>query len=46
MTATLDELGLEYRAIAEETQGVAEEFVFRTDPAAGTVVVEGTTILS
>lgn len=45
VTAALDELGLEYRAIAEETQGVAEEFVFRTDPAAGTVVVEGTTIL-
>ena len=45
VTAALDELGLEYRAIAEETQGVAEEFVFRTDPAAGTVVVEGTTIV-
>ncbi len=45
VTAALDELGLDYRTIAEETQGVAEEFVFRTDPPAGTVVVEGTTIL-
>ncbi len=45
VTGKLDDLGLEYRAIAEETAGVAEEFVFRTDPAAGTVVVEGTIIL-
>ena len=45
VTGKLDDLGLEYRAIAEETAGVAEEFVFRTDPAAGTVVVEGTVIL-
>ncbi|MAL81234.1 MAG: hypothetical protein CL412_02020 [Acidimicrobiaceae bacterium] len=45
VTGKLDDLSLEYRAIAEETAGVAEEFVFRTDPAAGTVVVEGTIIL-
>ena len=45
VTAALEELGLEPRAIAEESQGVAEEFVHRTDPPAGTVVVEGTTVV-
>ncbi|MDA3012552.1 MAG: Stk1 family PASTA domain-containing Ser/Thr kinase [Actinomycetota bacterium] len=45
VTAALEELGLEPRAIAEEAQGVAEEFVHRTDPPAGTVVVEGTTVI-
>ena len=45
VTAALDELGLDYRPVPEPNDLVAEEFVHRTDPVAGTIVVEGTTII-
>ena len=45
VTAALDELNLDYRAVPEVATGVPEDFVHRTDPAAGTVVVEGTIVL-
>ncbi|MGA1345192.1 MAG: Stk1 family PASTA domain-containing Ser/Thr kinase [Ilumatobacteraceae bacterium] len=45
VTAALDELGLDYRPVPEVATGVPEDFVHRTDPAAGTVVVEGTIVL-
>ncbi len=45
VTAALDELGLDYRPVPEPNDLVAEEFVHRTDPEAGTIVVEGTTII-
>ncbi len=45
VTAVLDELGLDYRPVPEPNDLVAEEFVHRTDPVAGTIVVEGTTII-
>lgn len=44
VTASLDELGLPYDAIAEENPLVAENFVFRTVPGGGTLVFEGTVI--
>ena len=45
VTAVLDELGLDYRPVPEPNDLVAEEFIHRTDPIAGTIVVEGTTII-
>jgi len=45
VTAVLDELGLDYRPVPEPNDVVAEEFIHRTDPIAGTIVVEGTTII-
>jgi serine/threonine protein kinase/beta-lactam-binding protein with PASTA domain len=45
VTAVLDELGLDYRPVPEPNDLVAEEFIHRTDPVAGTIVVEGTTII-
>jgi len=45
VTAALADLGLDARAVPEETNTVAEEFVHRTDPEAGTVVVEGTPVI-
>ena len=45
VAAALDELGLDYRPVPEANELVAEEFVHRTDPPAGTIVVEGTTII-
>ncbi|MGB1724301.1 MAG: PASTA domain-containing protein, partial [Ilumatobacteraceae bacterium] len=45
VTAALDELGLDYRPVPEPNDLAAEEFVHRTDPEAGTIVVEGTTII-
>ncbi len=43
-TAILNDLDLPFQSFAEENQLVPEEFVHRTDPTAGTVVPEGTTI--
>jgi serine/threonine-protein kinase len=41
VTAELDQLGLQYQAIAEPNAQFNEDFVWKTDPEAGTVVVEG-----
>ena len=42
--ADLDELGLKYESIAEENSTVAENIIHRTDPVAGTIVVDNQTI--
>ena len=44
VAAALDALGLPYRPIAEENPLVNEDFVFKTVPAAGTVIAEGQVI--
>ena len=44
VTAALRALGLAYEAIPEDNPVVAEDFVHRTDPPAGTLVTEGTVI--
>jgi serine/threonine-protein kinase len=43
-TAALDALDLPYEPVAEVNATVAENFVHRTDPIAGTLVTEGTVI--
>jgi beta-lactam-binding protein with PASTA domain len=44
VTAALNELGLPFEVFPEENALVPEEFVFRTEPAAGEVIAEGTVI--
>ena len=44
VTGALQALGLPYRAIPEANALVPEEFVWKTNPEAGTVVVEGQVI--
>jgi eukaryotic-like serine/threonine-protein kinase len=44
VTGALQALGLPYQAIPEENALVPEEFVWKTNPEAGTVVVEGQVI--
>jgi hypothetical protein len=44
VTQALTSLGLSYRVFAEENAQFPENFVHRTDPAAGTVVPEGRVI--
>ncbi|MGH9134338.1 MAG: Stk1 family PASTA domain-containing Ser/Thr kinase [Ilumatobacteraceae bacterium] len=44
VTAALRALELSYEAVPEENANVAEEFVHRTDPVAGTLVPEGRVI--
>ena len=41
VTAALRALGLAYEAVPEDNAVVAEDFVHRTDPPAGTLVTEG-----
>jgi len=45
VTGALVDLGLDPRAVPEASNAVAEEFVHRTDPEAGTVLVEGTPVI-
>ncbi len=44
VTAELEELGLEFTTIAQENSEVPVGFVHRTDPVAGTVMLEGQTV--
>jgi serine/threonine-protein kinase len=44
VTAALRALDLAYEVVAEENAVVAEDFVHRTEPPAGTLVIEGTII--
>ena len=42
--ADLEELGLNYQSVPEENSTVAEDIIHRTDPAAGTIVVDNQVI--
>ena len=44
VTAELDELGLNFTTVAEENGDVPVGFVHRTDPVAGTVMLEGQSV--